>query len=201
MRRRFAIAAVLAATLSGTTAYAGTPGYYVTGEGGVSLVPDLPLKSPTLGTLNDSFDTGFAYGGALGYDTGRGWRFELASLYDHTPVTSTAGAAANGHLSSTSLMANATMDIMPNSAITPYVGAGLGLQNVGGNVNGLTGRAWKPAYQAEAGLRDDISDKVSLFGEYRFSQSESVTLSNGTDNAQQHFSDHALLAGLSYHLN
>ncbi|MEJ0041488.1 MAG: P44/Msp2 family outer membrane protein [Rhizomicrobium sp.] len=91
-------------------------------------------------------------------------------------------------------MANATYDLLPDAQFTPYVGAGLGLQNVGGDVDGLGGRAWKPAYQAEAGLRTDVTDQASLFGEYRFSQSESVTLADATDSAHQHFSDHALLA-------
>ncbi len=98
-------------------------------------------------------------------------------------------------------MANATYDLLPDARFTPYLGAGLGLQNVGGQVDGLTGRAWEPAYQAEAGLRTDVNDKVSMFGEYRFSQSESVTLADATDSAHQHFSDHALLAGLSFKLN
>ena len=65
----------------------------------------------------------------------------------------------------------------------------------------MTGRDWKPAYQAEAGLRTEVSDHVSMFGEYRFSQSGSVTLADATDTAHQHFSDHALLAGLSFRLN
>jgi opacity protein-like surface antigen len=98
-------------------------------------------------------------------------------------------------------MINTTYDILPVAAFTPYVGAGLGFQNVGGSIGAFSGRDWKPAYQAEAGLRTEVSDNVSLFGEYRFSQSESVTLSSPTDSAHQHFSDHGLLAGLSFNLN
>ncbi len=147
------------------------------------------------------FGTGTAAGGAIGYDTGNGIRVELSSLYQHTDVSRLSGAPATGHLSSTSLMANATYDLTHVGPVTPYVGAGVGAQNVGGEVNGLIGRDWKPAYQAEAGLRTDISDKASLFGEYRFSQAESVTLSDGADSAHQHFSDHALLAGVSFKVN
>jgi opacity protein-like surface antigen len=200
MRARLLPAIVLAAALSATAASAGTPGYYVTGEGGVSLLPDLHLGNDA-GVQHDSFGTGIAAGGALGYDTGDGWRVELASLYQHSDVDRLNGTPADGHLSSTSLMANATYDLMPNAFVTPYVGAGLGLQNVGGEVNDLSGRAWEPAYQAEAGLRHEVSDRVSMFGEYRFSQSESVTMSDATDSEHQHFSDHALLAGLSFKLN
>ena len=183
------------------TAFASTSGYYVSGESGVSLLPDLHVTDALGGKQSDSFSTGFAAGGAFGYDTGDGMRFELDSLYQRSDVRRLDGALADGHLSSTSLMANATYDLLPNAAFTPYVGAGLGLQNVGGTVDGLRGRAWKPAYQAEAGLRTDVSTNIALFGEYRFSQSESVTLADSSDIAHQHFSDHALLAGLSFKID
>jgi opacity protein-like surface antigen len=183
------------------SAPAGTPGYYISGEGGVSLLPDLTIKDTVVGKQSDSFATGFLAGGALGYDTGDGIRIELNSLYQHADIDRLNGVLTNGHLSSTSLIANATYDLLPDAVFTPYVGAGLGFQNVGGAVGTLRGRDWKPAYQAEAGLRTDVSANVSMFGEYRFSQSESVTLADATDTTHQHFSDHGLLAGLSFKLN
>ena len=203
MRPAIVIAAALGiATGVGIgAAFAGTPGYYISGEAGVSLPPDLSLNSPTLGPQHESLGTGFAAGGAAGYDFGTGWRVELNSLYQNADVNRLNGTPVDGHLSSTSLMANATYDLLPDAQFTPYVGAGLGLQNVGGEVDGLRGRAWEPAYQAEAGLRTDVTDNTSLFGEYRFSQSESVTMADATDSAHQHFSDHALLAGLSFKLD
>ena len=203
MRRRIAATAVLGIALGSTcsAALAAAPGYYISAEGGASLLPDLTVKDTLAGKLSDSFGTGYAAGGAFGYDMGDGVRVELNSLYQHSDVGRVGGVLSNGHLSSTSLMANATYDLLPNATFTPYVGAGLGFQNVGGAIGTLSGRDWKPAYQAEAGLRTDVSAHVSLFGEYRFSQSESVTLSSPTDSAQQHFSDHALLAGLSFNLD
>ena len=198
----FAAACGVAVGLGTGAALAGDPSYYVSGEGGVSLPPDLHLTDGTTGTVQrESFGTGFAAGGAVGYDTGTGWRVELNALYQHTAVDRLNGTATAGHLSSTGVMANATYDLLPNAQFTPYVGAGVGFENVGGQVGGLSGRAWEPAYQAEAGLRTDVSDRASLFGEYRFSQSESVTLSDGTDSAHQHVSDHALLAGVSFKVN
>jgi OmpA-OmpF porin, OOP family len=203
MRQRIMFAAALgiAIGLGVGAALAGEPGYYVTAEGGVSLPPDLHLNDVALGTQREGYGTGITGGGALGYDTGDGWRVELNSLYQHTDLSRLDGTAATGHLASTSVMANATYDILPNARFTPYVGAGLGVQNVGGQVDGLHGRAWEPAYQAEAGLRTDVTDHASLFGEYRFSQSESVTLADAADSAHQHFADHALLAGVSFKLN
>ncbi|HTP76867.1 MAG TPA: outer membrane beta-barrel protein [Rhizomicrobium sp.] len=203
MKRRLILAAGLGIAI-GTgigTAFAATPGYYVSGMGGVSLLPDLHVNDTLVGRQSDSFGTGYAVGGAFGYDTGDGVRIELDSLYQHSDAGRLDGAPIAGHLSSTSLMANATYDLLPDARFTPYVGAGLGFQNVGGTIGTLSGRDWEPAYQAEAGLRTDITDQLSMFGEYRFSQSESVTLADATDTAHQHFSDHGLLAGISFKLN
>jgi opacity protein-like surface antigen len=194
-----ALMSVIGATV--TSASAGTPGYYVTGEGGVSLLPDLDLRGPSTGAENDSFSSGYAYGGALGYDTGDGTRIELSSLYQDSSLTKLGATNATGHLSSTSLMANATYDLANDWLVTPYLGAGLGVQNVGGWSNNLHGRDWEPAYQVEAGLRHELGEDVSVFSEFRFSQSESVALSSGSDIAHQHFADHLLLVGLSYHVN
>jgi len=203
MRQRIVFAAALGVAFGFgiAAALAGDPGYYVSGEGGLSLPPDLHLSGGTLPEGRDSFGTGYVAGGAAGYDFGDGFRLELSSLYQHNDVSRLNGTPATGHLSSTSVMANATYDLLPDAKFTPYVGAGLGVANVGGTVNAFAGRDWRPAYQAEAGLRTDVTQNASLFGEYRFSQSESVTLSDGTDSAHQHFSDHALLAGVSFKVN
>jgi opacity protein-like surface antigen len=191
----------IALSLTAPSAFSATPTFYISGEGGVSLLPDLTFKQAVVGKLSDSFNAGFAAGGAFGYDTGDGIRIELNSLYQHANVDRLGGVLTNGHLSSTSLMINTTYDFLPGAKFTPYVGIGLGFQNVGGTIGAFSGRDWKPAYQAEAGLRTYVSDNVSLFGEYRFSQSESVRLSSLVDSANQHFSDHAVLAGLSFNLN
>jgi opacity protein-like surface antigen len=182
------------------SAFASTEGTYLSANGGVSLLPDLDFKSTASGAHSENFDTGYLLGGSAGYDYGNGWRVQFDSQYTHQNVSDLGGAAATGHLSSTSLVIGAQKDLIDNAAFTPYVGAGIGLQNVGGDIDGYTGRAWKPAYQAEAGLRSDLTQNVSLYGEYRFSQSESASLDDGTDVAHQHFSDHGLMAGLTYHL-
>jgi opacity protein-like surface antigen len=174
-------------------------GYYVSGEGGVSFLPNLQLKSGGT-TTNEHFDTGYSYGGAAGYDMGNGMRVELDAQHQMSNLTGVGGVAADGHLQSTSVMVNGQYDILHNASVTPYVGVGVGAQNVGASINGANDADWKPAYQAEAGLRTNLSEKVSLFGEYRFSQSEAADLSLGGANAHQHFADHSILAGLTYHM-
>jgi len=88
-------AAVLAATAAqaGGTGYndAGNSdaGYYVSGMGGGSFLPDLHLRTinagvPQSGFNNEEFNTGYAYGGRGGYDTGPGWRVGVPSPYQRS---------------------------------------------------------------------------------------------------------------------
>jgi OmpA-OmpF porin, OOP family len=200
-RKIMLTAATAAALLMGATAASAdsVPGYYVTGDGGASFLPDLHLKDAT-GSQHEHFNTGYAMGAAAGYDWGNGTRLELDSNYQLSSLSRLGGAPANGHLDSTSLMLNGQYDLLHHSQVTPYVGVGAGFQNIGATLGGYSDHDWKPAYQAEAGLRDDLSKKVSLFGEYRFSQSEAADLSNAGVSAHQHFADSGLLAGLTYHL-
>lgn len=201
MRKYILVAAAIAmATAADTSdALASTPGYYFSGMGGASFMPSLGLKD-SAGTSASSFDTGYALGAAAGYDFGNGWRFELSSLYQLSNLDQFNGVTATGHLWSTSLMANVTRDLTEGTQFTPYVGAGLGFQNIGGTINGYSGDKWRPAYQLEAGLRDNLTPQISLFTEYRFSQSEATKLVGTANSANQHFSNHALMMGITYHL-
>ncbi|MDE2164238.1 MAG: porin family protein [Alphaproteobacteria bacterium] len=201
MKKILLVAAGLAIAASSGAAMASDQGWYVSGALGASLLPDLNMTNAAT-KAHSSFDAGYAYGGALGYDAGNGWRYELDSVHQLSGLDRLNGALTSGHLQSTSLMANATYDLVPGAQITPYVGAGLGFQNVGGSINGLSGGdIWKPAYQLEAGLREKLGDNTSLFTEYRFTQSEAARFANANDMANQHFDDHLLLAGVSYHFN
>lgn len=198
---RYAILSVCAMMATATpAAMASTPGYYFSGLAGASLLPSLGYKDSTGLKTSADFDDGYVFGGAFGYDTGNGWRYEVDSLYQLSGIDSFGASPSTGHLSSSSLMFNTTFDLTQNTLFTPYLGAGIGLQDAGGEINGFSGHRWKPAYQLEGGLRYDISPDVSLFGEYRFSQSEAARLSDANAIADQHFSDHALMVGVTYHL-
>lgn len=194
---------VLAATTSALVLSAGAfaqPGYYISGQLGASFMPDQSISN-SVGGANAEFDTGLAYGGALGYDMGNGFRLEADTLHQMSDVSRLDRAPAGGHLYSTSLMANATYDVNANLPFTPYVGAGVGAADLGGSVAGYSGNVWRPAYQLEAGLRDDLSPRLSLFGEYRWQQAEAAKWPGSADSANQQFSANLVTVGLSYHLD
>jgi OmpA-OmpF porin, OOP family len=187
-----------AAIIAFAAAAAAQPGYYFSGLAGLSVMPDLGLKN-SVGKSAIGFDNGYAYGGALGYDMGNGVRLEIDTVHQMSQVNK--GVSSAGHLYSTSLMANATYDLPSYFSLTPYIGAGVGAQNIGGSVAGYTGSVWRPAYQVEAGLRDEISPNLELTTEYRFSQAQAAKFAGLADTANQHFSDHLLSVGFTYHLD
>lgn len=193
-----ATALVLAAGTG--AASASQAGAYVTGEGGVSFMPNQDLTHTPAGTLEESLDTGYNFGAAVGYDFGNGTRIALDSLTARADLNHLGGIPAGGHVDATGLMLNGQYDLTHGTRTTPYIGAGLGFENVGAKVAGLQGQNWEPAYQLEAGVRHRLSKKVSIFGEYRWTQAAVSRISGGGVSANQHFSNNALLAGVTYHL-
>lgn len=183
------------------TASASQAGPYVSGEGGIAFMPDQNLTHTPAGTLTENLDTGYNFGGAVGYDFGNGTRLELDSLTTRSDISSLNGVPAGGHVDATGLMLNGKVDILKSAVATPYIGAGIGFQNVGAKVAGMHGQNWRPAYQLEAGLRHRVSKHVSLYGEYRWTQSETSKLEGGGATGHQHFSNNALLAGVTYNFD
>lgn len=202
MRTRFLLATGVTALFAATAASASTPGVYFSGDAGLSILPSPHFNSDLFGTSNAKYNPGYTFGGAVGYDLGNGIRFELDSQHTSQQLISLDDFKANGHLTSTTLMGRGQIDLMKNAPFTPYLGVGLGAVNFGGHANGYSGRAWRPGYQLEAGLRKDISDQFSVFGGYRFTQALSVDMRDPIlqDSATQHFSNHAVMAGVTYHL-
>lgn len=203
MNKKIMLAAAVALVSSLAAAQASQQGYYFSGIAGASLMPDQTLRGLSGGAAHSSFDAGYAYGGAVGWDSGQGWRVELNSVHQNSAIDRVDGTLASGHLQSTSLMLNGTYDVpLPiETPFVPYVGAGVGFQDIGASIDGYHGGdQWQPAYQLEAGVRHDIGDHFSIFGEYRYSQAEAAQLRNGPNLANQHFSDNAILTGITYHL-
>lgn len=215
--------AVVIAALGAGAASASQPGYYFSGEGGVSLMPDQMLshaigapsysgpvygRGPVVGTggvlrfgnLHERVDTGYNWGVAAGYDFGNGMRVEADALHTVSGIDGVSGVPSSGHVDGTGLMLNAKMDLFEMPDFQPYIGAGLGAESIGvGGVAGMHGQSWRPALQVEAGISHPISDTISAFAEYRYTAAEDARISGGALEAHQHFSNDAVMAGLTYH--
>lgn len=125
-------------------------GLYARLDGGLAI--------PT-GNMN----TGFDFGGAVGYTTG--------SLRGEGAINYIRNGKDGAHLSATTIMANVYYDYLMNSMTTVYIGGGLGLGHLSasGNIMKMSGSsANKLAYQAIVGLRYQIKPHVLTDASYHF---------------------------------
>ena len=118
------------------------------------------------------FDTGFGVSLAGGYEFGNGFRAEAEFAYRLNDVTFPTGGNIGAELDSFSYMANAYYDFGSKGAglLIPYVGAGLGMTDVEGEV-------FEMSYQAMAGVSTYISDNSEIYGGYRYFTTPSVSYS------------------------
>ncbi|MCT4610478.1 MAG: outer membrane beta-barrel protein [Pelagimonas sp.] len=163
--------------------------------------------SGTIGGANRTVDTGFDDGYSAGVSIGRYFsglsndtyalrgEVELSfSRNEANTVDFSGNGVGNegnvgGDIRSTRLFANVLADFKTQSRLTPYVGAGLGVDFVdhgisyGRNVT-ITGQDEALAAQLIVGGAYEVSDGVSLFSDVRFLRSFDVestrTAPNGT---------------------
>ena len=133
-------------------------GFYVGVGGGAAWA----LGTPPTGV---STWTGWAVGGKAGYDF-VGPRAELEVGYGQIGTNANIpGTAIVGKVGSLNVMANVLYDFMPASAITPYIGAGVGVAFVDSNAAlGST----QFAYQAMLGLAANVSNTMRIVVEGRY---------------------------------
>src|SRR3569833_4084091 len=149
MPSRILLAAILG--LLASSASAAESGFYVSAEGGGSLLTMLRLHGTT--DKNEGFSGGYVAGGACGYDTGYGIRIELNSLLQRNDLNNVDKTATKGHISTTGAMLNVTYEFFNEEHFSPYLGVGAGMENLGGVVGASRGRAWAPAYRGGGGRR------------------------------------------------
>jgi outer membrane protein OmpA-like peptidoglycan-associated protein len=142
-----------------------SPGFYIGGEGGLNWL---------LNNNGNSYNTGYAVGGKLGYDF-VGPRLELEGIYRSNYgsgfVTFPNGVVGytNGRIDQTSVMVNALYDFFPGATITPYVGAGAGIAFVDPSLaGGCNMCSTQFAYQGIVGLGYNVDQnwRVDLDARY-----------------------------------
>jgi opacity protein-like surface antigen len=172
---KFLLTAVLASSLLGV-AEAKAEWYGSVGTGGLFL-------QDRDGTVNGSkvtveYDPGFVAYGAAGYKFDKGFRLEAElgygqASYDSISVNGTK-YTANGDIDLYTGTVNGFYDIKTGTALTPYVGAGVGAvhSKVGGaNVGGLNVEVSSNTdltVLGETGVNYAVSPKASVGVGYRY---------------------------------
>ena len=124
---------------------------------------------------------GWALGGVLGYDF-VGPRMEFETVYRNNQTNvNVPNTALGNQVGQLAFMVNGLYDFMPESVITPYVGAGLGLALVDGNAP-LSSTAF--AYQGIVGIGYKATDnlRINLDGRYYGTTNPSVNGMPWTNN-------------------
>ncbi|MBV8061353.1 MAG: outer membrane beta-barrel protein, partial [Alphaproteobacteria bacterium] len=198
-----AVAAVLAAT----PAFADTtPGWYTGVGAGLNITPDLTSRTAA-GDSKVEFKPNFDFDVNGGYAFNFGGRLEGEYFHNQANVNKVEGSSTNtGHLTNNDLFLNGLYDFKTGEMVTPYVGAGIGLdfahaRDIGTVANGgaLDDTRTKFAYQGIAGVAAQLDHNWAVTADYRYIASlkpkynTTVGGSASTDNAS-----HNVMVGLRY---
>jgi opacity protein-like surface antigen len=165
--------------------------------------------------VSEPFDAGYVIGGAVGTHLMPNLRGEVEVSYashaaagaTSTFATGAGTAYGEGRVSTLYLLGNLWYDIDTGSAITPYLGGGIGAAVVMPNVTmdgttaGYNTDAWAFAGQLGAGIKFAIADNISLDLGYRAKEvfNASLTGSNGASNVTNvNYIDQSVQLGLTF---
>lgn len=172
---------------------------------GVMMPDDSTLTDRSGANAKISYSPGFSVSGTGGYAFGNGLRLEGELAYrqaamDQIMVSGLSGKI-NSDLQSIGMMANAYYDFRNASAVTPYIGAGLGFANVtvgDGAINGI--KVWNKAddtvfaYQVAAGVGFEINNALTFDVGYRYYATPDAKF----ELAKADFSSHNLMLGIRF---
>lgn len=130
-------------------------------------------------THNAKFKNGWGVLGAGGYEweTGVRTELELSHRENKGKYIDTSATPLGGKRNDTALMANILFDLNNSTKLTPYFGAGIGVDwvkwsNVGtGTPPVFSGSKGSVAWQAILGLAYNIDTNLKLIGEFRYMKS------------------------------
>ena len=163
----------LAATALPTLAGTEPRGYYATIYAQASQLGSTSFDAiGSLGSgLTAKFDTGFGFGGDLGFRYGNGWAAEVEWNYRRHDLKSLSGstsAVTDGDFASNIIFVNGLRRFPGVSqGWTPYIGAGVGwVQEIDFDLNsGGTERAWSK--QGKVGLQLIAGAEIPMTKEWR----------------------------------
>ncbi|MEQ8665466.1 MAG: OmpA family protein [Rhodospirillales bacterium] len=177
-------------------------GFYIDLGTGALLLGDSDLDGGGIDTDVD-FETGYAFRSAVGHAYDSGWRAEVEVGYRENGVDSIGSSSGTGDAKALSGMINGYYDFRNDSALTPYVGLGLGLAQVEADgyspVSGSTidDDDLVYAYQGILGASWSLTDALALTADYRYLATDDVSLTTASGtNVDGEYRSHAVFLGL-----
>lgn len=202
MKQTLKSALLLSAILFPATAYADIeraccrpqPKWYTAISTSVVFLDDVTFSHSSSAYTNpdyQTFDIGYGFSGAVGYKLFRNVRTEMELAFRSSGVDTDPGTTEavpkNSRQSSLAFMANAYYDFHNLTAITPYIGGGIGLNRVkasryytdtGTGEDSKVIQGWGTAYQFMAGLTYEFEIDnyvpVDFFMGYRYFTGEDI---------------------------
>jgi len=180
-------------------------GLYMSGNIGFAMASDSDLTDSTVPgiTVNTEFDTGLAFGAALGYDFNR-FRVEGEISYQKNDIDKISAQGvffdATGDAVALSFLINGYYDFINSSAFTPYVSAGAGFAQVEFNDLNISSLGFSGskdedtvfAYQIGIGVGYAVTEKVTIDVKYRYFGTEDSEY----DTTEAEFASNNFLFGM-----
>ncbi len=183
---------------------ANTQGPYVALRLGVCFLDDANLSEEGVPfSIDTEFDTGMVIEGAVGYDFGM-FRAEGEIGYRKNDIDKFSALgislSADGDIDALSFMANGYLDFENQTALTPYIGAGIGYATVSANdisVGGIdVGDEDDSVFAYQLGVGVGYSATESLIVEIAYKYF--ATSDPDFEDTEAEYDSHNILIGIRY---
>jgi len=171
-----------------------------------TTTPGGPVTPPVgASSFTTTFKAGFAASLTTGYSFNNGLRPELSVTYrknDYDTVSTSSGTTTNADGSRTSIagMGSLWFDFLGrDSTVRPYIGAGLGVNNVKLSGSGNSTSKTALGYQLGAGLSFFVTKKDALSLDYRYLASNDIKFNVGNSEVKTDYKAHTLMLGYRHH--
>ena len=203
MKKTLITLSALALLATPMLASAADDAFYIKGSLGLGMAMDTDVDNmPDLaGTAKVTYDSGYLFTLAAGYDFVGPFRTEIEYLWQKNDVDtlrykSQVGNFDQGDLKTQAFMLNGYYDIDTGSAWTPFIGAGIGWAKLDLSTPALPlgDNDDVFAYQLMGGIAYNFNDKMSIDFQYRFMSTSDATI-QGADFS---LDSNDLIVGLRY---
>lgn len=186
---------LVGALLVAASTQAFAQGPYVGISGGASFIHESDIEIIGAGSDKVSYDTGYGFGVNAGYNFD-GFRIEAEISHRVADVDKVAGISYSGaDITVNSYMANGILDFKNNSAVTPFIGVGVGMLKGSLDDNGYKLDDTVLGYQAIAGVSIAANSNVSFDLSYKL---QGAAADFEKDGGKLSYMSSNVMAGIRY---